>query len=370
MPPNKQSLDLAALRSALQEAGSPWQQQHTSMTALSESDRVIRLGVPVPDDVDPEQKAREGLTAHAMATTAAMGGAAVPTSFDLRNVNGRNFTTPIRDQGGCGSCVAFGTVATLEGVTRYTRGNPTLPIDYSEAQLFYCWGKNAGATCSTGWMPDQALNACQNNGVTFEDYFPYTAGDQACNVNADWPNKLAKVTSWQNITGNVPAMKQYISTYGAIGACFYVYQDFFSYGGGVYRHVTGGLAGGHCVSLVGYDDSQSCWIAKNSWGTGWGEGGFFRIAYGECAMETWQVCGVQGVQLRLWLSNQQIQGLWSNEADANVWAYVSTWGWRRLSPATATTTESMLVELAAAKNASRPVNLFDDFGTIEQLYVL
>jgi C1A family cysteine protease len=339
------------------------------MTALSEADRVLRLGVPLPEGVDLEQLAQQGRAAHAVDGNAARAVGA-PLSFDLRNVNGVNYTTPIRDQGGCGSCVAFGTVATMEGVTRFTRGNPGLPIDYSEAQLFYCWGKAAGATCGTGWMPDQALTACQNNGITFEDYFPYTAGDQNCTVNPDWPNKLAKVTGWQNITGNIAAMKQYISTYGAIDACFVVYQDFFSYGGGVYRHVTGAAVGGHCVSLVGYDDSQSCWIAKNSWGTGWGEGGYFRIRYGECALETWQVCGVQGVDLKLWLSNQQIQGLWSNEADSNIWAYISTWGWRKLSPASPTSAEAMLVELAAAKAAARPVNVFDDGGTIEQIYVL
>jgi len=362
------SLDLGALRTALQEAGQPWQSGHTSMTALSEEERLVRLGVPLPEE-DFQQLALQGRAAHAVDSAVARA-AGAPASFDLRNVNGVNYTTAIRDQGGCGSCVAFGTVATMEGVTRFTRGNAALPIDYSEAQLFYCWGKAAGATCSSGWWPDQALAACQSNGITFEDYYPYTAGDQNCAVNADWPNKLAKVTAWQNITGNVAAMKQYISTYGAIDACFTVYQDFFSYTSGVYRHVTGDVAGGHCVSIIGYDDVQSCWIAKNSWGPTWGDGGFVRIGYGECAIETYQVCGVQGVDLKLWLSNQQIQGLWSNEYDANVWAYVSTWGWRKLSPSSPNTAEAMLVELAAAKAAARPVNLYDDLGTIEQVYVL
>jgi len=362
-------LDLAALHQSLEAEGHPWQSGPTSVTQLTEDERVIRLGVPIPPGVDMEELSERGAAAH----MAARGGAqavGAPAAFDLRNVSGVNYTTPIRDQGGWGSCVAFGTVATMEAVTRYTRRAPTLPVDYSEAQLYYCWGRNAGATCASGWMPDQALNACQSQGITFEDYYPYTAGDQACAVNADWPNKLAKVASWQNITGNVATMKQYISTYGAIDACFVVYQDFFSYRSGVYRHVTGGQAGGHCVSLIGYDDSQGCWIAKNSWGPGWGDGGFVKIAYGQCAIESWQVCGVQGVNLKLWLSNQQIQGLWTNESDSNAWAYVSTWGWRKLSPAAPATNESMLVELAAAKAGARPVSLFDDFGTIEQIYVL
>ena len=38
--------------------------------------------------------------------------------------------------------------------------------------------------------------------------------------------------------------------------------------------------------MIGYDDTQNCWICKNSWGTGWGEDGYFKIAYGQCGMGT------------------------------------------------------------------------------------
>ena len=43
-----------------------------------------------------------------------------------------------------------------------------------------------------------------------------------------------------------------------------------------------GYAGGHEVAVVGYNDTGSYWIAKNSWGSGWGDAGFFKIAYGQC----------------------------------------------------------------------------------------
>ncbi len=92
--------------------------------------------------------------------------------------------------------MAFGTVGAMEGVARYTRRTPALPVDLSEAHLFYCHGYNAGARCNTGWWPDQALNAARDIGVTFDNYYPYTAGDQACTgLNADWPNHLAKVSA-------------------------------------------------------------------------------------------------------------------------------------------------------------------------------
>ncbi len=265
--------------------------------------------------------------------------------------------------------MAFGTVGAMEGVARYTRRTPALPVDLSEAHLFYCHGYNAGARCNTGWWPDQALNAARDIGVTFDNYYPYTAGDQACTgLNADWPNHLAKVSSWQYLNNNPAGMKDYISTYGSVPACIDVYQDFFSYGGGVYKHVTGNYAGGHCITLIGYDDSQGCWIAKNSWSTGWGEGGFFRIAYGECRIESYQTCGVQGINLRTWWPDQQILGLWSNESDANVWAYGAVRGWLKLDSAAVTTNEAMLLELAAAKAGARPVGLFEDSGSVQQFY--
>ena len=365
--PDQSALDLATLRSDLERAGAPWRFAYTSMTALTEESRSVRLGVPVPEDLDEDDLQTQSDAA--AATTRAASGESIgaPIAFDLRNVGGSDYTTPVKDQGGCGSCVAFGTIATLEHVTRFAR-TPELPMDLSEAQMFYCWGGAEGRNCGNGWFPEPALDAARDRGVTFEDYFPYTAGDQACNVNADWPNHLCQASSWQSLTSNAAGMKQYISQYGSITACFYVYQDFFSYGGGVYTHVSGSLAGGHCVVLVGYDDAQGCWIAKNSWGPGWGEGGFFKIAYGQCGIESWHNCGVPGTTLRTWLPNQQILGLWSNEADNNVWAYGSARGWLKLDGAATPTGHAMFLELAAAKARGTQVGLFENAGSVDQLY--
>jgi papain like protease len=374
MPINK-ALDLEHLREELSSKGAPWQMAYTSMTALNEEERVIRLGVPPSPGLDPstfEEGRGAAATAARQARAEAIG---APSSFDLRNVSGVNYTTPVTDQFGCGSCVAFGVLATMEAVARYTRRAPALPIDLSEAHMFYCHGRAGGARCNTGWWPEYALSAARNTGVTFEDYYPYTAGDQDCTgLNADWPNRLAKVTNSLFLAGDAATMKEYISTYGAVEVCIDVYQDFFSYGTGVYRHISGAYAGGHCVCLIGYDDTQGCWIAKNSWGPGWGDGGYVRIAYGECRIETYVqpggigASGVQGVSIRAWLPNQLILGLWSNESDANAWAYGSLRGWLKLGPASVTTAQAMLSELAAAKAGSRQVGLFEDSGVVQQIY--
>ena len=62
------------------------------------------------------------------------------------------------------------------------------------------------------------------------------------------------------------AIKNWLATRGSVTGGFIVYQDFFSYRSGVYRHVSGASAGGHGVEIVGHNDAQSCWICKNSWG--------------------------------------------------------------------------------------------------------
>jgi len=272
-----------AVQAALSEARATWQAGANFLTELPSQQRRLYLGFTPPGDLTLqilEETAKGVSVGHRVGLQAA----AYPASFDWRNRSGQNFITPVRDQGACGSCVAFGTTAAVEGTLRVQRVDSTLAVDLSEASLFYCIGASQGRNCSTGWWPQDALTGYQNLGVPDESCFPYTAGDQACSQCADWAQCVTKITSFHGVS-TVADMKTWLSSRGPMSACLTVYDDFFSYTSGVYHHVTGNLAGGHCVCFVGYDDTQSCWICKNSWGTGWGDSGFFRIAYGECGIE-------------------------------------------------------------------------------------
>ena len=68
-----------------------------------------------------------------------------------------------------------------------------------------------------------------------------------------------------------------------------MYSDFLYYESGIYQHMEGSAEGDHAVLLVGYDevDGIPYWNVKNSWGSSWGENGFFRIIRGqnECGIE-------------------------------------------------------------------------------------
>jgi C1A family cysteine protease len=262
---------------------------HTTLTDLEPEERRLRLGYS-PGTDEPSLKEREE-----RATTRAMMGMVIadapllPAEVDWRSVNGHSYVTSIRDQGPCGSCVAFGTAATLESRIRIIQGAPVnsangspLP-DLSEAHLFYC-GNTAPDPCRAGWAVSSALAFATLPGIVPAACFTYTAGNQRCSLCDNWQSMTTKIDSWQAIT-SVTAMKQWLSTKGPLITCFNEYADFYAYTAGVYTHTTGGWEDGHCVSCVGYDDAKEAWLCKNSWGTGWGELGFFWIGYGECGID-------------------------------------------------------------------------------------
>lgn len=352
-----EQLQLSSIKSALESAGDPWRAGTTSMTRLSADEQRRRLGVAGGFDA-PRQSARRIKAA-----------VQAPSSYDLRNVGGQNFVTPIKDQSSCGSCVAFGVVATVESTLLVQQGAGN-QVDFSEAHLFFCHARERGYNCNTGWWPHEALDDFRDKGVVDDACYPYDLSNVDCSgLCGDWQNRLTRITGYQELTGHADLIKEWVSTKGPVSACFEVYEDFFYYQGGVYRHVSGGLAGGHCVTIVGYDDAQECWICKNSWATGWGELGFFRIAYGECGIDTWLNHAAEGVTVSGWLNSTRVLGLWAINEERNAWAYLENKGWCKVAPDNLQIFTSMLGQLASAKTGNRILNVYTDQNTIKQVYV-
>lgn len=276
MPPIK----LGSLQSQIEKKGAEWEAGETLLSNLGNDEQQSFLGLNVTEEeikstesaikaVESMQKTLSGLHAEAFA---------VPTTVDWRN-NGGNYTTPIKNQQSCGSCVSFGTLATIESRMKIVCKNASLNPDYAEAFLFYC---GCGQCCNTGWNFAPALNFCKNTGVAKESDFPYTPGNQPCKSGI---TPQFKITNWTSILAT-NERKSVLAEKGPVVGGLAIYQDFYSYKSGVYKHVTGNLVGYHAVSVVGYDDNLGCWICKNSWGTGWGENGWFKIAYGQAGMDT------------------------------------------------------------------------------------
>lgn len=267
--------DIKAIRAAINSSNAGWEAQDNAFTALSDGEKKELLGLVVDE---AELNATAAAIANANQATILYSAFAAPAAVDWRN-NGGNFVTPIRDQQSCGSCVSFATCATFEARLNIACRTPGQDRNLSEADLFYC---GCGNCCGTGWNFPPALDYCRNTGVAPESAFPYTPGNQPCRSGL---TGRTRITSWTSLLA-IAERKDVIARKGPVVAGMAVYQDFYAYRTGVYRHVTGSLVGYHAISVVGYEDTPGCWIAKNSWGPGWGDGGFFRIAYGDCGIDT------------------------------------------------------------------------------------
>ncbi len=275
--------DLEFLQEEIKRRGLKWKPGKTKFTKMPASEFRRRLGLRLPT-----ARARQAMKSR---ISKALGAPAppLPAAFDWRDHSAQDWTTHIQDQGNCGSCVAFGTVATMEAQWNVLKNNAGIDLDLSEAHLFFCGGS---CGCLTGWNVPPALTYAQEHGVSVETCFPYQDHDMECNLCNGWAKQAYRVAKWREIAG-VADRKNLLSSHGPLIGCMDVYEDFKTYTGGVYQHTTGDKLGGHCISIVGYDDNQGCWICKNSWGTDWGETGglstkqgWFRIAYGECGIDT------------------------------------------------------------------------------------
>jgi len=209
--------------------------------------------------------------------------AALPATLDWRNYNGKSYVTSVKDQGNCGACWAFSTTAALESQMLIT-GN--LNLDLSVETLLAC--SNAG-DCNGGY-PDLASDYIRDSGLPAAACLPYQDSDDpppACANNCDYGNsKVYQISEWDYVVAvlespTVSELKNALYAYGPIAAQMNAYDDLGNYVSGVYTHVSGDFIGLHEILIVGYDDTQNCFIVKNTWGTDWGEKGFFQIAYSE-----------------------------------------------------------------------------------------
>lgn len=358
------TVDLSSIQSALDEQDGGWEAGATPLLDMSPEKRRLHLGAELPMG-ERSWAARERDAKSSLDYGDAAG---APQSVDLRK---DGYITSVKDQGACGSCVAFGSVAAIEGTARVQAKQSSLAIDLSEAHLFYCHAAAQNRNCSTGWWVDPALDACRDLGVVPEAKFPYTAGNQKCAISGS--QSAYRIVSYTKLK-EAPKMKRWLADKGPLVACFMVYEDFYAYKSGVYRHVQGKAEGGHCVSIVGYDDTTKSWIAKNSWGQGWGTKGFFQIAYGEVGIdfEMWGVAvpakQEEEEEEGTWLNARKITGLWADAESGGVSAFIADAGWKRVSDGP--TQSAMVALLATARTSGALTDLRVSNDVIQEVYVL
>lgn len=208
----------------------------------------------------------------------------LPTSVDLSSG-----MPPIYDQGNLGSCVANSTIAALSYMNRKVNKNSF----YMGSRLYqYFCGRGVDAildqdaselTSDVGLYVDTGVKSVQQYGILSESLYPYII-----NKYAYLPPSSVFVTAQQNKTityvalaKNLTTIKTYLSNSIPVIIGINAFSSIFTPIQGRIPDPTNGTQpiGGHCILIVGYNDATSLFTIRNSWGVGWGTGGYATISY-------------------------------------------------------------------------------------------
>ncbi len=215
---------------------------------------------------------------------------AFPASFDLRTLS---LVTSVKDQGACGSCWTFGNLASFEGRILfklfYKKGVYRYK-DYSEQNMKECkpyclWDGCAGGNA---YIASNYLSYMAARKETDDPYIPVVG---TCNPS---PPKRRVAKNWfmvcngcADTTAEINAIKNAIYNKGVVNTALHmVYLSDPHFEGNILVWPGCPNPINHEVALVGWDDNMSytggsgCWIVKNSWGSSWGDNGYFYVAYG------------------------------------------------------------------------------------------
>jgi hypothetical protein len=309
-PPDSHSEKIRSLNERLEREGARWRAKDTPISRLSPDSFKRMLGW-VPAARAPLMD-RAPSAPHLLSWSP---GDPFDQEVDWRNRNGKNYVTPVKAQGGCGTCVAFAVNAQVESMALIEHGSA---LDLSDADLAF--NGSHVADCS-GWEQGLALSDIKKDGVVSEKRLPYNS--VFVPTNDSWtspPSKVpvankedfaVKVDTFSNIS-SISDRKSYLTHVGPLTAGITAYDDFASYGSGVYSETkTSKGIGGHCILVIGYSEANQSWLIKNSWDTSWGQGGFGEIAYGACDIDTqttyFTSCG--GIKIPQALLDETIAGI-------------------------------------------------------------
>jgi cathepsin B len=216
----------------------------------------------------------------------------LPKFYDIRQVY-PECVLPAKHQRKCSACWAFVTSQMLSYKLCISTGG-SFKEWLSVQDLVSCNLENYGCENSyavkawdymikEGIVTEQCLPYTSHNGLRGK--CPFLDGMQNCKAG-NFKKYKAKSRFYLR---SINAAKQSIIEHGPIHALMQIYKDFISYKGGVYKKTPDAkLIGNHSVMILGWgvQGNTQYWIGVNSMGSRWGVDGFFRIAFGECDIES------------------------------------------------------------------------------------
>jgi C1A family cysteine protease len=229
----------------------------------------------------------------------AVSAAALPSKWDWRQ---QGVITQVQNQGNCGSCFTFASLANFEsklqidgaGTYDFSENNAK-ECNWEEVNNFESPPGSPWGSCDGGNY-FMLANLFSQKGTVLEWCDPYIDRDVDCKDSCLY---IKTLLGWGYISYWVPdtsVLKGYIYNHGPVYTSIYAgngdawQTEFGGYDGSYTLYYPGTALPNHAVLIVGWDDDLSHaggmggWIVKNSWGTNWGDNGYFYIAYGSASI--------------------------------------------------------------------------------------
>merc|ERR1712180_365720 len=256
------------------EGKKTWYDSVNKFSNLPEDEFVSRMtGLVIPEDRMESQESKRYFNGFRRNRQA------VPDQYSAVD---EGHVSPVKSQGQCGSCVAFASMSSVETCFKKITG---VFGDYSEQQMVDCgYGDSNGAYLK--WAGDGLVK------FSSELDYPYAG----TNPSLICPDKITVLDQGAQISGSYytyggdeELMKKMVYTHGAVVAGVWVNRDLQNYRSGIFSGCPDGQTRiNHAISVVGYgtENGVDYWLIKNSWGTWWGDNGYFKLKRGV------QMCGI------------------------------------------------------------------------------